>query len=147
MNRKSRRGIRAAAILLSLSWLPYLIVQCPSCPEAVTTLVRCGLMASAAAAVEKPGQQRHQGNKPRCHQASDEGERSHDSDTGCCGLGENRSTTWKKPTEARAPTVAVLPWILQEPAQITHVRSAFLEPIEPHTHAPPLFLVLRSLLL
>ncbi len=141
--RRNHRS-RAASFVLSLAWLPYLIVQCPNCPGATTSLVRCG-----GPRAEAPHSARHanEGSKPRCHGDTGQSEHRHGPAADCCSFGENRATTHDEIVSVTPPDTVSAPWRLPEIAPIRPVSSSHSESIEQQTHSPPLFLVFCSLLL
>lgn len=143
IGRRNRRS-RAASLVLSLAWLPYLIVQCPNCPGSTTSLVRCGGPSAEAQAM---GRHANEGGKPRCHGAAEQQKHGHGPASDCCSFGENRATTHNETVSVTPPHVALVSWRLPELALARPISSLQSESIEQQTHSPPLFLVLCSLLL
>ena len=143
VERKSRhRGFQLALVV---TWLAYAIVLCPNCPGASSRFVRCGLIAAipaAAAPLPDAGVARD------CHRKSGSDDHRHSPGTDCCDSIESRTSTVTARTIVDPPVPTVLPWMYAStPTLLRWNIATRLAPLPPQAHAPPRFLLLRSLLI
>jgi hypothetical protein len=131
------------ALLVSLLWLPYSVIQCVGCPGAESPFLRCWKAAGTESVERSPTGAEHQD----CHGLPGEGEDSQRSCSECCGAVANRSALKEKVTsDTVIPIIAVLPALARAPVSLNlHIRDWPSISLVP----PPrqLFLLFRSLLL
>lgn len=143
MTKAGKRRTRGPALLLAAAWLPFLVLQCPNCPDASTRLVHCVSTAQARPAAAKAAP-----DHADCHGGSGAGRHSDSPASSCCSSADCRITTLSARTTVDAPTTAVLPWILDSrPDTPRWETPTWPAPRDPRPHSPPLFLLLQSLLL
>lgn len=141
IQRRSRR--RAVSVLLIATWAAFLIVQCRDCPGAATRFARC----ATAATVVSVGAKSH-GVMGDCHRAPADAEHPHLPGSDCCDSVERPIATVAPPPATDAPpAAALLPAMVTPPAAriIQAVRRN--APAARHSHDPPRYLALRSLLI
>lgn len=142
----TRRMCRSkVAILVSLLWLPYSVVQCIGCPSSASLFLSCRHAAAVGTSVDHAATASEHED---CHRAPGDGQDSQSrSCTDCCSTIANRSAlTVKATVETAMPVVAVLPILHREPVffAVDYRRSSSTSLVVPPR---PLFLHFRSLLL
>lgn len=171
---RRNRGFRA---LLSAVWLPYLIVQCTTCPAMATSLARCSGCTDVEPAAEHGRGHRAERNGEHAaahHDGHDDGgnaahrgrgerrehhiaqaapgaptEDAHDHAPGddCCSSWNSRATMLAARIVIPSPAAIVLPWSIPKPAQAATVLRSRLARVDPSQNSPPIYLARLTLLL
>jgi len=160
MDAKREKRNRRMRVLLAIAWLPYLMLPCPTCPDAVTRLVRCGVPA------EIKGSEHHLGHHhdgpsggdahagPMGHSAASErsggSEQSHPQHApggDCCSYRSDHLTTVPGPVVPAPPVAAIVPWSFVGVMRASRNLWVRFASVEPHQNSPPIFLACLTLLL
>lgn len=139
-------------MLLAVAWLPYLMIQCPACQGATSSRVECnGHTDPDRSDVDAVGHAHGLSNvRPVADQegARSDADHCHQSaGGGCCSWCGTRSATLAASMDVPPPSTAILtpPMMPREHASL--VDRPRPVSVEPHQHAPPLYLRCLTLLL
>jgi len=161
---RTRRN-KSFRALLSAAWLPYLIVQCTTCPAMATSLARCSRHADVEPAEPGGGHPaehhddtghtaHHRHGAHHEHNVAQSasggpatGDHEHAPGADCCSSWNNRTTTLAAKVAVPAPAAIALPWSIAEPTQATTIHLSRLALVNPHQNSPPIYLACLSLLL
>ena len=155
-----RRSGRLVSVVLATLWVPYLIIHCPTCPAAATTLAHCGTAAETSHH-DGDAHEQHAAHGHAAHAEHDaahhghHGERapadSHEHAPGgdCCEFTTLTATLSASPSVGLGvPFVVAV--VLPAPVATDTVEHAAVVTESarhgPGANAPPLFLLFESFL-
>ena len=137
-------------VTVSALWLPYLLIHCPTCPEAVTSFSRCLPQASAAEAEgghhSDHSGHGHDGRQERTPQ--DGGEHDHAPGSDCCQYSWQVAAATSQVSAVEPASPAPVFGAAVPIVEVTAGRGRIFHRVlsAPQAHSPPLFLLLQTYL-